>query len=79
MHIKSIKGNSIPLQTPNTPSTPTKGKGMLGVTISVPLPLPLHTPHLYPGGIAYPCHSLIELLTTQFKIHMTANFPHYTT
>ena len=43
-----------PSDTPETPGTPAKGKGMLGVTISVPLPLPSHTPHQNPGVLKTP-------------------------
>ena len=38
--------------------TPYRGKGFQGVSNVIPLPLPLHTPALYPWGFPYPCHSL---------------------
>ena len=43
-----------PSDTPETPGTPAKGKGLLGVTISVPVPLPSHTPHQNPGVLKTP-------------------------
>ena len=38
-----------PSDTLNTPITPAKGKGMLGVTIFEPLPLPSDEQHRYMG------------------------------
>ena len=50
-----------PSDTPDTPGTPAKGKGMLGVTISEPLPLPSHTLHQNPGVFKTPVILYLEL------------------
>lgn len=39
--------------------TLSKGRGKSRVTTPVPLPLPSHTLHHYPGGFAYPWYSLV--------------------
>ena len=36
-----------------------RGKGFPSVSNVIPLPLPLHTPALYPWGFPYPCHSRV--------------------
>ena len=58
-----------PSDTPDSPGTPTKGKGMLGVTISEPLPLPSHTLHQNPGVFKTPVilYSLIDLIRHPFE------------
>ena len=43
-----------------TPHTPHRGKGFPGVSNIILLPLPLHTPALYPWGFPYTCHSLAK-------------------
>ena len=43
-----------PSNTPDTPGAPAKGKGMLGVAICEPLPLPTHTPHQNLGVLKTP-------------------------
>jgi hypothetical protein len=50
---------------PETPGTPHRGKGTLGVEKSIPLPLPSLTPGLYPGSFHTPCHSLPVTCTRQ--------------
>ena len=51
-----------PPDTPITPNTPATGKGLWGVTKSVPVPLPPYTLHQYPGGFENPCPSLVSAL-----------------